>query len=76
MKISPDDEETNRILVGLENSKLKDRRFQEKQFTPMPASWLNARCWEDEFKDPQVEDTSYDIDDFMANAVRRTHAKR
>lgn len=53
-KISPDDELTNQILVGLENSKQHDSRFKDPQYIPYPASWLNSGCWEDEFSDEVV----------------------
>lgn len=55
-KIDPSPEETNSILCGLKRSIEKDSRFREKQFTPLPATWLNAGGWEDEFADEEEFD--------------------
>lgn len=84
-KIDPSPEETNSILCGLQRSIEKDSRFREKQFTPLPATWLNAGGWEDEFADEEPKpraknkpmenpgDTygSFDVDDFLQAATRR-----
>lgn len=84
-KIDPSPEETNSILCGLQRSIEKDSRFREKQFTPLPATWLNAGGWEDEFADEEPKpraknkpmenpgDTygSFDVDEFLQAATRR-----
>lgn len=48
-KISPDDELTEKIISAIGTAKRLDERFRETQYTPYPASWLNARSWENEF---------------------------
>jgi hypothetical protein len=45
MKISPDIETSKRIIRAISEQKLLGR---EEQFIPHPATWLNARRWEDE----------------------------
>ena len=44
MKIAPDVDLTKRIIHAISAQKLLER---EEQFIPYPASWLNARRWED-----------------------------
>lgn len=44
MKISPDVDLAKRIIHAISAQKLIER---EEQFIPYPASWLNARRWED-----------------------------
>lgn len=44
MKIAPDVDLTKRIIHAISAQKLIER---EEQFIPYPASWLNARRWED-----------------------------
>ena len=39
----PDDAATDRIIAAVEAAKKYDSRFRERQFTPNPASWLNAK---------------------------------
>ncbi len=48
-KINPDDELTEKIISAIGTAKRLDERFRETRFTPHPASWLNARSWENEF---------------------------
>ena len=45
MKIAPDVDLTKRIIHAISEQKLLER---EEQFIPYPASWLNARRWEDD----------------------------
>jgi hypothetical protein len=45
MKIAPDIDLTKRIIHAISEQKLLER---EEQFIPYPASWLNARRWEDD----------------------------
>lgn len=44
-KISPEPDEaaTQRIIQSVEEAKKYDSRFRERQYTPNPASWLNAK---------------------------------
>lgn len=44
IKIAPDVDLTKRIIHAISAQKLIER---EEQFIPYPASWLNARRWED-----------------------------
>ena len=44
MKIAPDVDLAKRIIHAISAQKLLER---EEQFIPYPASWLNARRWED-----------------------------
>ena len=86
-KINPSEEETNNILLGLKRSIEKDSRFREAQYTPLPATWLNGASWEDEFQDElpnhieykpkptQPKESSYDSDEFMQAALKRTLKK-
>lgn len=48
LKVNPDEQLVADILSGLGRAMTLDTRFREAQFTPYPASWLNARGWEDE----------------------------
>jgi len=45
MKIAPDVDLSKRIIHAISEQKLLER---EEQFIPYPASWLNARRWEDQ----------------------------
>lgn len=48
-KINPDERLLQAILAGIGNAKTRDDwRKDEGQFIPYPATWLNARGWEDE----------------------------
>lgn len=40
---TPDEEMTERIIAAVQAAKRHDDRFRERQFTPNPASWLNAK---------------------------------
>lgn len=85
-KLNPSEEETNTILIGLKNAIEHDSRFREQRFTPMPATWLNAGSWDDEYQEdiPQQlqyqkktkqkidDEHSFDADDFLEAAVKRS----
>ena len=45
----PDEAMTEKIIQAVELSKKFDNRFRERQYTPLPASWLNARGYLNEF---------------------------
>ena len=52
VKISPDDELYKQILAGLENAKKSiDWQKDGGQYIPYPSTWLNAKGWEDEYKE-------------------------
>ena len=81
-KILPDDFEMNVILNAIEQAKQKDSRFRDMQFIPLPATWLNARSWENEYEDQEPQPQamarpqrsgmgSFDADEFFNAAVNR-----
>lgn len=45
------------IMAGLDRAKRTDRRFLDFQYTPQPASWLNAGGWADETNSRQSPQT-------------------
>ena len=45
----PDDAATDRIIAAVEAAKKYDSRFRERQFTPNPASWLNAKGYMNDY---------------------------
>lgn len=54
VKITPDPELFAAILAGLERAKASsDWQKDGGKFVPYPATWLNARGWEDEFEPPK-----------------------
>lgn len=55
-KLDPDEAMTEQIVQAVENAKKYDSRFRERQFTPNPASWLNAKGYLNEYSQ---EDSSY-----------------
>ena len=48
IKIKPDEQLQDRILQAVERAKTSADWKKEEQFIPYPASWLNAKGWEDE----------------------------
>lgn len=82
-KILPDDFEMNVILQAIEQAKQKDSRFRDMQYIPLPATWLNARSWENEYEDQEPQPQamarpqrsegmgSFDVDNFFNAAVNR-----
>jgi len=46
-RLNPDEATTDDIIAGVSRAKEKDRRFDDPQFIPHPATWLNSRGWED-----------------------------
>jgi phage replication O-like protein O len=46
-KINPDEQLLTAILAGLQRA-MKSGQWQDPQYIPYPASWLNAKGWEDE----------------------------
>ena len=50
-KIKPDDNLLNQILTGIEKAKLSHEWIKDNGvYIPYPATWLNAKGWEDEHK--------------------------
>jgi len=49
-KIEPSDDLTDRIIASVDKALTYDSRFRETQFTPLPATWLNQRGWENEYE--------------------------
>ena len=48
-KIDPDEELSATILSAVDTAKRYDSRFREISYTPHPATWLNARSWENQY---------------------------
>nr|UWI04058.1 MAG: protein of unknown function DUF4373 [Bacteriophage sp.] len=46
---TPDEAMTEKIIQAVEASKKYDSRFRERQYIPNPASWLNAKGYENEY---------------------------
>lgn len=46
---TPDETMTEKIVQAVETSKKYDSRFRERQYIPNPASWLNAKGYENEY---------------------------
>jgi len=50
-KVSPDEQLVDRMLTAIERAKKSAEWLKENgQFIPYPATWLNAKGWEDEFE--------------------------
>lgn len=47
LKINPDEKLLEQLLFSLEKFK-ESKQWQDKQYIPLPTSWLNGRRWEDE----------------------------
>lgn len=64
-KLKPGEELTAIILAAVERQRNSDEwRRENGRFIPLPASWLNARRWEDEptvlFREPDPDDIGED----------------
>jgi hypothetical protein len=56
-KIKPNEQLHNRIMQSLERAKTSADWIKENgQFIPYPATWLNAKGWEDEYKEAQINE--------------------
>jgi hypothetical protein len=54
VKINPDELLFKKIINGIENGRASpDWKKEAGEFIPYPASWLNAKGWEDEYSDKQ-----------------------
>jgi len=53
-KLNPDEELLEAILKALEVQK-KTTQWQDPQFIPLPASWLNAKRWQDEIDPGEMQ---------------------
>ena len=74
-KIKPDTELRETIIAALAKHCLRPDWIKEKgQFVPLPASWLNGRCWEDEIAigDTQSHYTDLDKIDHTEGLVRQS----
>lgn len=61
-KLKPTDELLEKMLVAIEaQKKTREWKKDNGQFIPYPSSWLNARRWEDELSDSEVEKTFEEI---------------
>lgn len=45
----PDDAMTQKIIQAVEDAKRYDSRFKDRQYTPNPATWLNAKGYMSEY---------------------------
>lgn len=45
----PDEEATEKIIKAIADAKKNDSRFRDRQYTPNPASWLNAKGYLNEY---------------------------
>lgn len=62
-KIKPDAELRETIIAALGRHCLRPDWIKEKgQFVPLPASWLNGRCWEDEIQTDTTQSHHVDLD--------------
>jgi len=49
LKINPDEHLLNMMLTAIERAKQSEDWIKEKgKYIPYPATWLNAKGWEDE----------------------------
>ena len=49
-KVAPDEQLMSVILAGIEQAKKSAQWLKDSgQFIPYPASWLNAKGWEDDY---------------------------
>ena len=56
LRISPDDLLFKKILNGIENGRASPKwKKNAGEFIPNPATWLNAKGWEDEYSPPSPE---------------------
>jgi hypothetical protein len=62
-KLKPDAELRETIIAALAKHCLRPDWIKEKgQFVPLPASWLNGRCWEDEIATGDTQSNYTDLD--------------
>lgn len=47
-KIDPDDALTDKIIEAVRICMTSDYRFREERYTPLPASWLNGKEWQNQ----------------------------
>lgn len=57
IKHKPSEDQFNLMMNKLEEFK-KCKQWQNKQYIPMPTTWLNQERWNDEIDDSQVENTT------------------
>lgn len=50
-----DPAEYDKIMIDLANRKTKDVQWKNKQFIPLPATYLNGECWNDEIITEQAK---------------------
>lgn len=56
-KIAPDEQLVDRMLTAIERAKTSEQwRKDNGQFVPHPATWLNAKGWEDELAPPPEQE--------------------
>ena len=79
VKINPDDDLLEEILAGLENAKRSvDWQKDGGQYIPYPATWLNAKGWEDELpvsRDSPTAQKNYDTEEDTIAKLKRMGVK-
>jgi len=73
VKIKPDEQLFKAILDGLERAKTSvEWQKDGGQYIPYPASWLNAKGWEDEYNPPEQEGDRPRVDPALLEEYVRT----
>ena len=79
VKINPDDDLLEEILTGLASAKQSvDWQKDGGQFIPYPATWLNAKGWEDELpvsRDSPTAQKNYDTEEDTIAKLKRMGVK-
>jgi hypothetical protein len=71
MRIKPNEELFAQMKCALDKHK-RSAQWQDTQYIPYPATWLNGRRWEDEI---EVDESSFDTDEFFQDALKRSYGK-
>lgn len=73
-KLKPDEELRLKIISALRIQK-QSQQWQNIQYVPHPATWLNQRRWEDENPVQSTQSSHIGIDRSMSNGVPGQHEK-
>lgn len=74
LKLNPDSELLDTMLKAIAEQKLS-RQWQNVQYIPNPATWINGRRWNDKLlmadssRRPTADNHSYDLDEFEKCAI-------
>jgi len=77
-KLQPDEQLVETMLAAIERAKKSEEwRKENGRYIPYPATWLNAKGWEDEYKLPGGElDGGSGADEYVASFYRAKYGKR